>query len=90
MFILDVSGSMMGFPIDTAKHLMRDLLGRLRPTDKFNVILFSGNDALYAEKSVDATKPARSPRRPRSSTRRSGGGGTEIVPAIERATSCPA
>ena len=33
---------MNGFPLDTAKELMRNLLGRLRPTDYFNVVLFSG------------------------------------------------
>ena len=42
IFLLDVSGSMHGFPLDTAKTLMRNLLGKLRPTDMFNVVLFSG------------------------------------------------
>ena len=31
IFVLDVSGSMHGFPLDTAKELMRELIGRLRP-----------------------------------------------------------
>ena len=31
VFILDVSGSMHGFPLDTAKALMRDLLGAAAP-----------------------------------------------------------
>jgi Ca-activated chloride channel family protein len=42
IFLLDVSGSMHGFPLDTAKTLMRNLLGKLRPTDSFNIVLFSG------------------------------------------------
>jgi Ca-activated chloride channel family protein len=88
VFILDVSGSMMGFPIDTAKHLMRDLLGRLRPTDKFNVILFSGNDALYAEKSVDATK-AEIAKATAFIDAQNGGGGTELLPAIQHAMKLP-
>ena len=33
---------MHGFPLDTAKALMRNLLGKLRPTDTFNIVLFSG------------------------------------------------
>ena len=33
IFLLDVSGSMHGFPLDTAKALMRNLLAQLRPTD---------------------------------------------------------
>ena len=37
-----VSGSMHGFPLETAKVLMRNLLGKLRPSDYFNVVLFSG------------------------------------------------
>src|SRR5262249_38468506 len=57
IFVLDVSGSMWGFPLDTAKALMRDLLGSLRETDYFNVVLFSG--AFYVmnpHESLRATK----------------------------------
>ena len=32
---------MYGFPLDTAKKLMRDLLSVLRPTDTFNVVVFA-------------------------------------------------
>src|SRR5262249_60927713 len=56
VFILDVSGSMIGYPLDTAKHLMRDLLGRLRTSDRFNVLLSSAASSLYAEQSVEASK----------------------------------
>jgi Ca-activated chloride channel family protein len=42
IFLLDVSGSMHGFPLDTAKTLMHNLLTKLRPTDSFNIVLFSG------------------------------------------------
>ena len=56
VFIVDVSGSMNGFPLDTTKALMRELLGRLRPTDRFNVLLFSGGSRLFAAASVDADK----------------------------------
>ena len=40
--MLDVSGSMHGFPLDTAKTLMRDCIGGLRPTDMFNIVVFAG------------------------------------------------
>ena len=40
IFLLDVSGSMYGYPLDTARALMRKLLGQLRPTDHFDVALF--------------------------------------------------
>ena len=42
IFLLDVSGSMHGFPLDTTKELMRNLLPSLRPTDHFNIVCFSG------------------------------------------------
>ncbi|HTZ38919.1 MAG TPA: VIT domain-containing protein, partial [Syntrophales bacterium] len=35
IFIVDVSGSMYGFPLEISKKLMADLLGNLRPTDRF-------------------------------------------------------
>ena len=40
IFVLDVSGSMYGFPLDTAKQLMTDLASVLRPSDVFNVVVF--------------------------------------------------
>ncbi len=88
VFIIDVSGSMHGFPLDTTKALMRDLLGRLRKTDKFNVLLFSGGSALLAETSLDATDENVD-----SAVafigRETGGGGTELLPAMQRAMKLP-
>src|SRR5262249_59590933 len=57
IFVLDVSGSMYGFPLDTAKTLMRELIGGLRPTDTFNVLLFSGGSRLFSPRSLPATPP---------------------------------
>src|SRR4029079_9684833 len=59
IFLLDVSGSMHGFPLDTAKTLMRNLLGKLRPTDMFDIVLFSGAAHLRSpQRSIYATKDA--------------------------------
>ncbi|CAN5732066.1 marine proteobacterial sortase target protein [soil metagenome] len=88
VFIIDVSGSMHGFPIETTKTLMKDLLGRLRPTDKFDVILFSGDDALYAATSVDAT-PTEINAATAFIDKQNGGGGTELLPALEHAMQLP-
>ncbi len=55
IFVVDVSGSMTGFPLDTAKKLLRDLIGRLKPTDTFNVLLFSGTSHLMSPRSVPAS-----------------------------------
>jgi len=35
LFVIDVSGSMSGYPLDTAKLLVKDLVGSLKPTDAF-------------------------------------------------------
>ena len=56
IFIVDVSGSMWGFPMTVTKTLMRNLIVNLRPTDKFNVVLFSGAAKVFSPQSVDATK----------------------------------
>ncbi len=55
VFIVDVSGSMRGFPLDISKKLLRNLIVNLNPDDKFNVLLFSMNTGILSEKSLDAT-----------------------------------
>lgn len=88
VFILDVSGSMHGFPLETAKIAMRGLLGRMRPIDRFNVLLFSGDSRLYRERSVAAT-PASIADAIAFIDREEGGGGTEMLAALERAFALP-
>lgn len=56
VFIVDVSGSMWGFPMEITKRLMQNLIVNLKPTDKFNVVLFSSNSAVLSPQSVDATQ----------------------------------
>ncbi len=84
VFIVDVSGSMSGFPLETAKKLLRELIGGLRTSDKFNVLLFSGTSALLAERSLPAT-PANITLATRFIDDQNGGGGTELLPALEQA-----
>lgn len=84
VFIVDVSGSMSGFPLETAKKLLRELIGGLRSSDQFNVLLFSGVSALLAEHSLPAT-PANIALATRFIDAQSGGGGTELLPALEQA-----
>ena len=88
VFVLDVSGSMRGFPLDVAKRLMRELLTRLRPTDRFNVLLFSGGSSLMAERSVPAS-PDAIDRALAFVDRQDGGGGTELLAAVQRAMALP-
>lgn len=84
VFIVDVSGSMNGFPLDVSKKLMRNLLTGLRPTDKFNVMLFAGTSALLSEQSLTAT-PANIEEGISFIDKQQGSGGTELLPALERA-----
>ena len=88
VFVLDVSGSMRGFPLDTAKRLMRDLLGGLRPTDSFNVVLFSGASRVYAPRSVPAS-PQEIQRAFDVIDREHGGGGTELQAALSTVAKIP-
>ncbi|HSW26789.1 MAG TPA: VWA domain-containing protein, partial [Burkholderiaceae bacterium] len=83
IFVVDISGSMHGYPLDTAKVLLRHLIGALRPSDSFNVVLFSGSSRVLSEQSVPATQ-ANIERALRTIDRTSGGGSTEIVPALRR------
>ena len=83
IFVVDISGSMHGYPLDTAKVLLRHLIGGLRPSDSFNVVLFSGSSRVLSEQSVPATQ-ANIERALRTIDRTSGGGSTEIVPALRR------
>jgi len=41
VFVLDISGSMMGRKIDQVKEAMNTILDSLQPEDYFNVIVFS-------------------------------------------------
>ena len=84
IFIVDVSGSMHGFPLDISKKLLKNLIGNLRPTDKFNVLLFSGGSSVMSEQSVHATSE-NIQRAVNLLERQQGGGGTELLPAFKRA-----
>ncbi|HEY6915384.1 MAG TPA: hypothetical protein VI413_11970, partial [Paludibacter sp.] len=78
IFIMDVSGSMQGFPISISKKLLRNLIVNLKPTDKFNVVLFAGYTGALGEESVDAT-PENVDRAIRLIDNEQGGGGTELL-----------
>lgn len=86
IFIVDVSGSMHGFPLNISKKLLSNLIGNLRATDTFNVLLFSGGSSLMAEASLPAT-PANIQKAIYTIERQQGGGGTELLPALRRALS---
>lgn len=88
IFIVDVSGSMYGFPLEISKKLLQDLIGHLRTTDRFNVLLFAGGARLMANESLPATRENMT-RALDVMDRQQGGGGTELLPAIKRALAIP-
>jgi Ca-activated chloride channel family protein len=88
IFVVDVSGSMDGFPLNTAKQLLRDLIGKLRPTDLFNVVLFAGDSSVLSAKSLEANQENISGAI-RFIEQQRGSGGTELLPAIKQAMSLP-
>jgi len=88
VFVLDVSGSMNGFPLNTAKRLMRDLVKALRPSDTFNVVVFASGSQTFARSSIPATtinlENALDFIGPKT-----GAGGTELLAAVRRALAIP-
>ena len=88
IFVLDVSGSMYGFPLDTAKTLMRDLVNVLRPSDTFNIVVFANGSDTFSPQSVPATRPNLA-RALQFIGQRNGGGGTRLLAALQTATGLP-
>jgi Ca-activated chloride channel family protein len=88
VFVLDVSGSMHGFPIETAKTLLRGLVANLRPTDAFNVIPFAGGHSLFAPRSVPATRD-NVDAAVRFINGQRGSGSTELLAALRGALALP-
>ena len=86
LFVVDVSGSMSGFPLDTTKDLMTRLLGNLKPSDRFNILFFAGGSAVLSEQPLAATHQ-NIKRAIKMMNSQRGGGGTELYPALQRAFS---
>jgi Ca-activated chloride channel family protein len=79
---------MHGFPLDTAKQVLKTLIGRIKPSDTFNVVLFSGGSRVLAPRSLTATS--------QNVTRAlslieglDAGGGTELEAALRKAIQLP-
>jgi Ca-activated chloride channel family protein len=88
IFIVDISGSMNGFPLDISKKLLKDLIGKLRSTDRFNVLVFAGGSSVMSEQSLPATQE-NIHRAITMIERQRGGGGTQLLPALKRALALP-
>ena len=88
IFVVDVSGSMEGFPIETSKELLTNLIKQLRTSDYFNIVLFAGDSHVLSDTSLQANEENLNRALHLLSEQR-GAGGTELLPAIQRAMSMP-
>ncbi len=88
IFIVDVSGSMHGFPLNTSKEVMKHIINALRPQDYFNILFFSGGSYVLSPQSLEATQGNKT-HALRELERQRGGGGTRLLPALQQAFSLP-
>ena len=88
IFILDVSGSMNGYPLEISQKIMTRLLAALKPSDKFNLLLFAGTSRLLADSSLSVNKENLE----KALTvikENKGSGGTELLTALKKAMAIP-
>lgn len=88
VFLVDVSGSMGGQPLDTAKGLVNAALDRMGPEDTFQLIAFASSTEQMSDKPLLNTKENVEAGK-RWLGRMSGGGGTEMMKGIYAALAPP-
>jgi len=89
IFLLDVSGSMEGEPIETGKELVRRSLAALGPEDTFQIVAFAG-EAVPLEPAPLTNTPAHVKTGLDDLGRLFGGGGTEMLAGIKATLDPPA
>ena len=88
VFVVDVSGSMNGFPLQVSKRLLTKLIGQLRPVDRFNVVLFAGANQSWQAASLPANADNLASALTFLQSAR-GGGGTQLLNALNTAYALP-
>ncbi len=86
VFIVDVSGSMHGFPLEVSKALIRGIIQHLRGKDYFNILFFAGGSKVLSPHPLEASEGNKAKALAMLEEQR-GGGGTRILPALQRALS---
>ncbi len=84
IFIMDVSGSMNGFPLTISKQVLKGILSNLNENDLFNIIYFAGSARMFARQSQPAT-PENISKAIEYSNGNTGYGGTELLCALKAA-----
>lgn len=88
IFVIDCSGSMSGFPIEKAKATMKLCIEAMNPNDTFNLVTFAGGLG-YCFDMVVPNTPANQRKALDYLANLQGGGGTEMMKAINAALGGP-
>jgi len=86
VFIVDVSGSMNGFPISVSKSLIETIIRDLREEDYLNILFFAGGSSVLSPHPLPATEENKELGMSMLHLQQ-GGGGTNILSALDRALS---
>ncbi len=89
VFVIDVSGSMTGAPLDLAKLVLRELLAGMRPQDRFNVLLFAGGSEALAKDASLAGTPDNLKRALRLIDDNDASGSTDLLQALQSVYALP-
>lgn len=81
-FIVDVSGSMTGFPLALAKDVSSEIMLRLRPNDRFNLHTFATANQKFSPEPVEASEDALVEALTMLEVS-TAGGGTDLLPVLE-------
>ncbi|MCI0601919.1 VWA domain-containing protein, partial [bacterium] len=84
IFILDISGSMQGIPIEMSKQVVSRALDRMRAEDIFNIFVFANGNAQLWEAPRERTKENIATAKQFLQTLQ-GSGGTEMLAGVQRA-----
>mgnify|MGYP001393121215 CR=1 FL=1 len=83
-FIVDVSGSMRGVPMDTSRAVINRCLDTLRPDDLFNIVYFASGNGQVFDKPMPNT-PENIEKAKGFLTGMKASGGTEMLKGLQRA-----
>lgn len=82
IFVVDVSGSMTGYPLSVSKKIVTNLLSSLSNEERFNILFFAGSSSVLSESSLLATEENILAAQ-KMLSRVGAGGGTQLLAAIE-------
>ncbi|XP_022152529.1 uncharacterized protein LOC111020229 isoform X1 [Momordica charantia] len=85
VFIIDISGSMKGGPLESTKHAVLASLSELGPEDTFNIIGFNGDTKLFSLSMEQATNEAITRATEWIDANLVANGGTNILLPVEQA-----